>query len=154
MADRGRVKGDEAVEQEMTDFFGKLVVVESPLRGDYEANIAYARKCLGDCLKKGEAPFASHLLYPGTLDGTVPDQRMLGMTAGWAIAEKMNYTVVYLDRGVTQGMILGMQRSRTDDRPVVFRMFGDLAEAVDVSWERAKDVSPELGDLIAEWENS
>ena len=47
----------------------RLVIVESPYAGDIEANVAYARACLGDCLSRGEAPFACHLLYtqPGVL---------------------------------------------------------------------------------------
>ena len=38
----------------------KLVIVESPFAGDTERNIRYARACLADCLRRGEAPFASH----------------------------------------------------------------------------------------------
>lgn len=47
------------------------VVVESPFAGDIQKNIEYARKCMADCLKRGEAPFASHLLY--TQDGILDD---------------------------------------------------------------------------------
>jgi len=39
----------------------KLVVIESPYAGDIEANVKYARECMSDCLKRGEAPIASHL---------------------------------------------------------------------------------------------
>jgi hypothetical protein len=38
-------------------------VVESPFAGDVVGNIAYARRCIRDCLLLGEAPIASHLLY-------------------------------------------------------------------------------------------
>jgi hypothetical protein len=40
-----------------------LVVVESPYAGDVERNVKYAKACMLDCLHRGEAPFASHLLY-------------------------------------------------------------------------------------------
>ena len=38
-----------------------LVVIESPYAGDVEANVAYAKRCVLDCLRLGEAPYASHL---------------------------------------------------------------------------------------------
>lgn len=59
----------------------RMVIVESPYAGDIERNVAYARACIADCLKRGEAPFASHLLYtqPGVLDDGVPaEDRWLG----------------------------------------------------------------------------
>ena len=40
----------------------RLVILESPYSGDVEANLEYARSCLHDCLERGEAPIASHLL--------------------------------------------------------------------------------------------
>lgn len=41
----------------------KLVIVESPYAGDVKTNVAYARAAIRDCLMRGEAPYASHLLY-------------------------------------------------------------------------------------------
>ena len=41
----------------------KFVIIESPFAGNIRKNINYARKCMKDCLMKGEYPFASHLLY-------------------------------------------------------------------------------------------
>lgn len=55
----------------------RRVVIESPLKGDYERNTAYARLALRDSLKRGEIPFASHLLYPQTLDDTDEIRRIL-----------------------------------------------------------------------------
>ena len=48
----------------------KLVIIESPYAGDIEKNVAYARDCVRDSLMRGEAPYASHLLYtqPNILD--------------------------------------------------------------------------------------
>lgn len=43
--------------------FRRLVVVESPYAGDVERNVAYAKRCVLDCLKRGEAPYASHLFF-------------------------------------------------------------------------------------------
>lgn len=62
----------------------RKVVVESPYAGNVERNLAYARACLHDCLLRGEAPIASHLLYtqPGVLDDDRPEERKLGIEAG------------------------------------------------------------------------
>ena len=59
----------------------RLVYVESPYAGDVERNVQYARACLADCLRRGEAPFASHLLYTqeGILDDLIEGERMKGI---------------------------------------------------------------------------
>lgn len=85
----------------------KLVIVESPYAGDVEANVAYARLALHDCLMRGEAPIASHLLYtqPGVLDDNDPDERDFGIAAGLAWSRKADYAVFYTDRGWSKGML-------------------------------------------------
>ena len=82
------------------------VSVESPYAGDVEGNVAYAREAVADCLKRGEAPFASHLLYtqPGILDDEVPRERARGIEAGFEWRAVADATVVYIDRGITDGM--------------------------------------------------
>jgi hypothetical protein len=54
-----------------------LVVVESPYAGNIERNLRYLRACMADCLRRGEAPFASHGLYtqPGVLRDELPKDR-------------------------------------------------------------------------------
>ena len=101
----------------------RLVVIESPYAGDVDANAEYARACLADCLRRGEAPFASHLLYtqPGVLDDDKPEERALGMQAGFAWGRAAVMTAVYYDRGVSSGMLLGIQRAHQEQRPVVWR---------------------------------
>jgi hypothetical protein len=101
----------------------KLVVVESPYAGDVERNLRYARAALADCLRRGEAPFASHLLYtqPGVLDDDVPGERTLGIEAGLAWGERADLVAVYVDLGWSTGMHLGMKRAYEQGRPVVER---------------------------------
>ena len=91
----------------------RLVVLESPYAGNVERNVAYARACLADCLARGEAPIASHLLYtqPGVLDDTNPEQRKLGINAGFAWNRFADAVVVYEDLGVSSGTLLGIQRA-------------------------------------------
>src|SRR5690606_24498929 len=45
-----------------------LVIIESPYSGDVERNTEYARSCLLDSLRRGEAPIASHLLHTQVLE--------------------------------------------------------------------------------------
>jgi hypothetical protein len=101
----------------------RLVIVECPYKGDVEANIDYARRCVRDCLLRGEAPIASHLLYtqPGILCDAVPADRQLGIAAGLAWGKVADATVVYTDRGVTSGMLYGIKTAVSDGRPVEYR---------------------------------
>lgn len=83
-----------------------LTIIESPYAGDIERNVRYARACLADSLKHGEAPIASHLLYtqPGVLDDAIADQRALGIAAGLAWARVAERHVFYTDLGWSHGM--------------------------------------------------
>ena len=109
----------------------RLVYLESPYAGAIEENIAYARKCVGDCLRRGEAPFVSHLLYtqPNVLDDTIPSERKLGMEAGFAWAQKAEATVVYTDYGISKGMEEGIRRAEREGRKVEYRII--LGKATD-----------------------
>jgi len=101
----------------------RLVVIESPLKGDMAMNKKYARACMRDCLMRGEYPFASHLLYAqeGILDDTIPTERKLGMEAGFAWEEFADATVVYVDLGISAGMEKGLQKAKEAGRPAEFR---------------------------------
>lgn len=105
----------------------KLVIVESPYAGrgwikwfDRWQNKRYARKCMRDCLNRGEAPYASHLLYTqlGVLKDHLAEQRLLGLKAGHAWTAKADYVAVYTDRGITTGMVLGVQKAKKLGIPV------------------------------------
>jgi adenylate kinase len=108
------------------------VTVESPYAGDIAKNEAYARAALRDCLLRGEAPFASHLLYtqPGVLDDTQSAQRRLGIEAGLVFAQKTGKTVVYADLGMTPGMEEGIARAHAAGRPVERRSLPGWAPEV------------------------
>ncbi|MFA5071383.1 MAG: hypothetical protein WC511_03395 [Candidatus Pacearchaeota archaeon] len=105
----------------------RLVELETPYKGkDYselEINIKYARKCMRDCLLRGESPFASHLLYTqeNVLNDKIPDERKLGIEAGLAWASKAEATVVYTDRGISEGMKLAIERAEKEGRLVEYR---------------------------------
>lgn len=90
----------------------KLVVIESPLSGDFEKNVRYAKLCIFDALvNHGEAPYASHLLYTQCLDDEVPEQRKLGMEAGFFWGQAATTRVVYTDLGISGGMKAGIAKA-------------------------------------------
>lgn len=105
----------------------KLVILESPFAGDAQANIEYARKCVRDSLRRGEAPIASHLLYtqPGILDDDNPQERQWGIDAGLAWKQVAQASVVYTDHGITRGMKYGIKAAKDAGLPVEYREIGE-----------------------------
>lgn len=101
----------------------RRVIVESPYAGDIERNVAYARAAVRDCILRGEAPIASHLLFtqPSILDDAKPEERALGIEAGLAWGKVADATVVYVDLGISDGMKIGIVRANLEYRLVEFR---------------------------------
>lgn len=110
------------------------VILETPYAGtdggrtwddpDVQANLAYTRACMRDCLLRGEAPFASHVIYtqPDVLHDGIPDERERGIEAGFAWRHIAHKTVVYTDRGITPGMMKGISHARDLKHEVVYRI--------------------------------
>ena len=99
----------------------KRVVLESPYAGnDVARNIAYARACVRDSLMKGEAPFASHLLYTqdGIFRDDIPAERAIGIKAGHVWIRFAQALVVYTDRGITPGMNAAIEVAKWWSVPV------------------------------------
>lgn len=99
----------------------KLVVIESPYAGDIQRNLRYVRACMRDSLGKGEAPFASHALYtqPGVLDDAAPEERRLGIVAGYEWGEVADAVVFYTDLGWSPGMLAAEERLRDGNGPAL-----------------------------------
>ena len=101
----------------------KLVIIESPFAGDIETNVKFARACMRDSLGRGEAPFASHLLYTqeDILDDGIPEERRLGIEAGFAWGKKAEKTVVYTNLGISKGMEKGIRRAIEEGIEIEYR---------------------------------
>ena len=113
------------------------VVIESPYAGDVEANVAYAKRCVLDSLRRGEAPYASHLFFtqPGLLDDLKPEERRLGMESGFAWGEAASVVAVYIDRGLSSGMregivAAGRRGARIEVRALDHEVTTQMLEAV------------------------
>lgn len=102
----------------------RRVILESPFRGrtpeETDLNVMYARACLRDALLRGESPIASHLLFTqkGVLDDGNAEERAAGIEAGLAWGAVADATVVYVDRGLSPGMKLGVERAAREGRVV------------------------------------
>lgn len=111
----------------------RRVIIESPFAGDVARNIAYARRCVRDSLLRGEAPIASHLLYTqeGILDDLVPAERDQGIAAGLAWRTVADASVVYVDLGISNGMMLGIRAAIDARVPVEYRRLDPTSEAAE-----------------------
>lgn len=98
----------------------KRVLIESPYAGSVERNLRYIRAAMRDCLLRGEAPFASHALYTqdGVLNDLAKDEREIGIEAGLVWGAAAEFTAVYADLGISDGMEIGIRRARSIGRPV------------------------------------
>lgn len=101
----------------------RIVIVESPYAGDIKTNTEYLRACLRDCLLRGEAPFASHALYtlPGVLEDSNPDDRWLGIEAGFAFWRAAELVAFYADLGISPGMQAALDRAVKLGKPHTIR---------------------------------
>jgi hypothetical protein len=95
----------------------------SPYAGAVHINTGFARCCMADCLRRGEAPVAPHLLYtqPFVLDDDKPEERERGMAAGMRFLAVCDLVVVYVDRGVSKGMKREIQEAMRMATPVEWR---------------------------------
>lgn len=112
----------------------RRVIVESPFaasdRYSEMGNVVYARAALHDCLMRGEAPYASHLLYTqrGVLDDDIPAERQRGIDAGIAWGDVADAVVVYTDRGISRGMRYGIERHEEAGRTIEYRTLEGFEE--------------------------
>jgi hypothetical protein len=105
----------------------RRIILESPYAGDVARNVDYARAAMRDCLLRGQAPMASHLLYtqPGVLKDSIAPERQLGILAGLSWGAVADATVVYYDLGISPGMQQGIDDARRAGRRVEFRTLPD-----------------------------
>lgn len=115
----------------------RRTVIESPYASlddeTREIHTEYALRAMKDSFDRGEAPFASHLFYTSVLRDRVPEERALGMVAGFTWGAMADVHAFYLDLGVSVGMVEGFRRN-------VFR----VAERARVGSYRADNQAQEI----------
>jgi len=111
----------------------KRIIIESPFSGmtneDVARNQKYLRAAMRDAILKGEAPF-SHGLYTqeGVLNDRNPEERKLGMEAGFTWIQTAESSIAYEDLGVSRDMIEGLRRAEILGKPIERRKI--------VGWKR------------------
>lgn len=118
----------------------RRVILESPFAGDETVNRGYLKACLRDSLSRGEAPFASHAVYPGPLNDSVPSEREAGMAAGRAWYPAARAVVFYTDLGISPGMIAGMDYAQERRIRLEFRSLPDWKAWQDDREKRGNEV--------------
>jgi hypothetical protein len=109
----------------------KRVVIESPYKGDtagMRINEIYGEICMHDCLVNyNESPYASHLLYTRkyVLRDWIPEDRKLGIQAGFFWRDVSEKTVFYKDLGMTDGMKMGIEDCEKKDKSYEVRRLPD-----------------------------
>ncbi|MDZ7721681.1 MAG: hypothetical protein U5R06_02350 [candidate division KSB1 bacterium] len=100
-----------------------LVSLESPFARNIPVNTAYARLCIKDSLNRGESPIAGHLLYtqPFILNDTIPHERKIEIDAHLAWLSVADRSVVYMDRGISQGMRYAIDKAQSYTVTVEYR---------------------------------
>lgn len=107
----------------------KRVILESRYApGDgltTDDNLEYLGRCVRDCLRRGEAPIASHGLFTRWLDDESWGERTLGVLAGHAWIPAASAMVVYIDNGISAGMLQGVERANAAGLAVEYRRLED-----------------------------
>lgn len=103
----------------------KKVVIESPYKATdaytVEQHERYLEFAMQDALHKGEAPFASHMLYTKVLNDDDAIERMQGIRAGLLWGEGCDYVAVYRDMGISSGMQLGIDHWNKKNKRIEYR---------------------------------
>lgn len=108
----------------------KKVIIESRFSASDTEGLVRNKKftlaCMRDCFMRGEAPYASHVIYAQThiLDDFIAHERALGMHAGFLWGDLGELTVVYTDLGISTGMEMGIKHAKKMGRPIEYRELG------------------------------
>jgi hypothetical protein len=106
------------------------VMLESPYSGDVLFHVNYARQCMMDSVKRGEAPFVPHLLYTQSeksgwaleTKGNTDEKHWISREEGLQLAAawraKADKTVLYIDHGMTAGMLRAEEEAVKMGKPV------------------------------------
>ena len=99
-----------------------LVVVASPYAGGSKWASDFLSECLQYCVARGWSPYASHALLtrPGVLSDDMPIEREVGIQLGFAWRRVADFTAVFLDRGISAGMLAGINHADALGCPIVW----------------------------------
>jgi len=134
----------------------KKVSIESPyfVKGNPELTIDnrnYFYACAKECLMVyGENPYGSHGFFTHFLDDNIPEERAVGIEAGLQWNIHAEATIVYIDRGISPGMELGIARAKEEGRTVTFRRLGQNYFSFDETM--SKELIHKVMDYLFDWD--
>lgn len=102
----------------------RRVIIESPWQGGTSEARVYLRRCIYDCIMRGETPYASHRMLTDALSDVDPKTREIGLNAGLEWRQASHATVVYEDYGHTAGMRIGIAHAESQHGPIEYRKIG------------------------------
>jgi hypothetical protein len=107
----------------------KLVVIESPFRATpyytQEQHRLYLYHAVADCIRRGESPFASHLILPEVLNDDDDYERALGIRVGMNWGKYADLVAVYSDLSVGPGMKAAIAYYKSLQKPIEWRRLPD-----------------------------
>ena len=121
------------------------VIVESPYAGNIALNEMYGEFCLHDCIvNHNESPYASHLLYTRkyVLRDHIPEERKLGIKAGFYWRNVAHKTVFYVDLGMTDGMRQGIEDCQEK------KHMYDIRRLDDETWRRFVNCALGIQEIV------
>ena len=102
-----------------------MVYIASPLAGDVEGNLRFARDACRYAVEQGATPLANHLLYPQFLRDADPAERALGTEMGLQLIGLCQELWICGDRIISEGMAAEIDAAK---RLGVARRFVSRAE--------------------------
>lgn len=100
------------------------MILESPYAGEVARNKRYLQRCILDCLRRDESPYALHQMLTEALNDLDPAERTIGINAGFAWRSAASATVVYEDYGISRGMAAGIAAAQALGHPIEYRVIG------------------------------
>jgi hypothetical protein len=103
----------------------RVVIIESPYQGEVMRNRRYRDMAMRDAIMHhNEVPLASHKLFVGPLDESLPHEREVGIALGYELWTMAAVVVFYTDFGMSPGMNRAVALARDTRKPTAFRELG------------------------------
>lgn len=107
-----------------------LVVIECPYMSEDVANlprnIKYAEYCLGDSIRRGEAPILSNLLYKQVLNYRVAIEHDTALLSNMSWIAVADIVAVYADYGISPGMQAAINTAKLRMKKIEYRLLGKV----------------------------
>jgi hypothetical protein len=87
----------------------------------------YAKKCVQDSIKRGEAPFAGQLFYLNFLNDKVPIEKDVSLISHMSWITVADLVAVYIDMGISASMQMGVNVAMIKNKRLEYRTIGKVS---------------------------